>query len=186
METTGVVQAGQGVVNQANKTSTQEAEARARQARPEQSTARGVKLEPAAAKELKARVSQILADLKQSGAPLPETKDQAVSPAPRIDNSSYIDVLHDLLVGDASVDAMSFGEFVQESAADSVAPKLPAYPFDRSFLQVSLQYLKTLVKGEGALDQHLAQRIQSQLESLEQNAEKSAASPVSTLFEEVV
>lgn len=189
METTGVVQAAQGVVNQANKTSTQETDARARQAKQAPAADTGVKLSPEAARELKSRVDEILAGLKKSGVSLPDREDataQAVKTAPRVDRTSYIDVLHDVLLGETSVDAMTFGEFVQESASGAVAPKLPAYPFDRSFLQVSLQYLKTLVQGEGALDQHLAQRIQTQLEALEKDAEQSGAAASKPLFEEVI
>jgi len=190
METMGVEQAKQSVVNQANKTSTQEAHEKARQKTETPVAAPRVAPTAAATNELKIRVDHILADLKKNGVNLPDqSKQQNAAPqaATRIENKSYIDVLHDVLVGNTSVDKISFAEFSQEAASGDVTPKLPAYPFDRSFLQVSLQYLKSLVSGEGSLDQHLAQRIQSQLEALEQQAVQKPASALDqSLFEQIV
>lgn len=190
METMGVEQAKQGVVNQASKTSTHEANEKALQKPETPVVAPRVALSPAATQELKARVTQILADLKKNGVNLPDQNTQqntAAEAAARLENKSYIDVLHDVLVGDTSVDKITFAEFAQEAASGDVTPKLPAYPFDRSFLQVSLQYLKSLVSGEGSLDQHLAQRIQSQLEALEQEAaQKQGSATEQSLFEQIV
>jgi len=160
MDSIGVVQAQQGVVNQGNRTSAQIQKERGE-------TGTGDPETVAVTAEFKARVEQILSDLKKQGVNPSRIPEKSNDPPPRAPHTeSYINVLRDLLVGDTTVTKLTFDSFAREQIATNVLPKLPMYPFDRTFLQVHLEYLKALVSGEGLIDKNLAGRIDKQINEL--------------------
>lgn len=161
MDSIGVVQAQQGVVNQANNSD------RAKE---------NIEVKPAEAavpvqrvtSELKQRVDQILAQLKEKGVDLKPPEKSGRDTA----KGDYIEVLRDVLTGNTSAHAITFDAVATETLP--VTPQLPAFPFDRTFLAVNLEFLRALVSGDGVVDKMLAERIQKELESLNKPAKTAS------------
>lgn len=162
MDSIGVVQAQQGVVNQANSNSERANEQR------EAKTAEAAVPVQRVTNELKQRVDQILAQLKEKGVDLkPHEKTVA-----NHSNDGYIEVLRDVLTGNTTARAVTFDAVASETPP--VTPQLPAYPFDRTFLAVNLEFLRALVSGDGVVDKMLAERIRKELEALSKPPESAS------------
>ena len=81
-------------------------------------------------------------------------------------------IVRDVLTGNKSAGAITYDSVASEMP--SVTPKLPAYPFDRTFLSVNLEFLRALVSGDGAVDKMLAERIQKELDALNKPAKTAS------------
>jgi hypothetical protein len=176
MDTFAVGSAMQGVVNQAaNKTSTQQTETvdKADNARLEQDA----KAAERVAAELKTRIDQILAQVKEKGAAVNTEASRAKQiEKPRETKQTYIDVLRDVLVGKTSVNTLKY-ESPDGSASQVLGDGKPTYPFNQSFWTSNLEMLRSLLTGDGGVDKQLVDRIEKQLEELAAPQPVGAAAP---------
>lgn len=166
MDTLGVTI--QGVVNQASKTSTQNTGATEKQ-NSTRNQAADTNFTEYATAELKKRVDQILGELQAQGVQLaPSKSPKAEKPETSTPvKADYIDLLRNVLIGN-STDAKVLPKA-------TLGDGLPISPFDKTILQVNLEYLRSLLSPDAYLDKQLTQRIEQQLANLKDTVQSTPA-----------
>jgi hypothetical protein len=170
MDTLGITI--QGVVNQAANSTHQAAKTENTKSAAAQDQA--IKQTEQVTAALKKRVDQILSQLKENGVSVATSSEVAAEkPAPSKAHSDFIEALRGVLTGDTSVSKLTF----DSAGADSSIPKidLSTFPFDKTFFEKNLEYLRALVSGNEQIDQQLTKRIEDQLSQLKGAPEQPAA-----------
>lgn len=186
MDTLGIT--SQGVVNQATNSTQQAAKTENNQSAAAQEQA--IKQTEQVTADFKNRVEQIIAHLKENGANVPASTDAAAGkPAPGPDShANFMDVIRDVLTGDTSVSKLTFDSAQGDSTFQKV--NIATFPFDKSFFEQNLEYLRALVSGNTPIDQQLTKRIEDQLSQLKdtqtQTAAESAPQPAQKPIEQTI